>query len=961
VKIYLFLFFIFGSLKNTIAQQAPPPWEVFKQLKTPHFEVIYPADQQPLAELTAAHLERAHHLLSQSWPPPERSIPVVLRLQTDLPNGYAALLPYPHIVLYPMAPALQESIGEYQDWLFELSLHELIHIFTFEQRRGLAKNLKLIFGNVLTPNILLPRWWLEGVAVDGESRFSAGGRMRSVTQQGFFRAMGLSPNLSEVTLSSLNEFRILTWPYGNRPYFYGSYLWSQFTQKAGVAAVHGQLHQTTGGRLPYLLDQPLAESLGVFDLDSFWLASQQDLRQKAQQQKDLLSKIPTSVLQDFSSPLWIEAQAPSLSPDGLKLAFLIRKPDLVSSVAYIKRTKKTENFNPQEAIEIFKDLNNSLNSNSSLPVPDTLMAGTIQRLAWSEDSNTLFYDLTFPVNRFETRADIWSFHLEQKKVKQMSKGLSLREPAFNHQTKHIAAVKLGPLGHGISIYNPATKELKKWFYQDHHFAHWPVWINESELIATIKYQDREELWLISATQATPIASDCKRLRFPHRITKNNFLIACDKNQVWNIYRGTLTAHKKIEWQPQSNLITGTGAFDYDPHLKELWLSHLTDKGYQLKTTLPITNATLPLVDSFFEPYEKLPAITSEITTIDQDYKPTDYLWPQYWIPFVLSSDKSTAYMISTSGMDPLSRHTYQASLSWDQVTQATNYSFNYLNQTQPTSFQVLAAKEISFLSDPSQLTEINILGLALDWPLLSTPWYQVQTVVSRQRRQFITAQVNQWEFKTRFQHRWSQSSPLYPIPIRDKSAWLELSLLQPDQPGVQSYLGQFLGQYNFLSQSPYLGVHSLKLRGYYLDQIRSLPNYTSTQSWQIGNTLTGPIMRGYVTGAFFTPKLFLFNYEHWWPSLRIDQGSWLTASYLHQMYFGLVADFIAADGFGYSSFRNGYQRVKLNQVYQSVGFESIFDFNLGFHFDLKFVLGYYIRPASDLGPAGSNWNIGFRF
>lgn len=943
------------------AQQAPPPGEVFKQLKTPHFEVIYPADQLTLAELTASYLEQAHHLLSQSWPAPERTIPVVLRLQTDLPNGYAALLPYPHIVLYPMAPALQESIGEYQNWLFELTLHELIHIFTFEQRRGLAKNLKLIFGNVLTPNVLLPRWWLEGVAVDGESRLSAGGRMRSVTQQGFFRAMGLSPSLTDVTLSSLNEFRVLTWPYGNRPYFYGSYLWSQFTHKAGVSAVHGQLHQATGGRLPYLLDQPLSDSLGVTDLDSFWLSTRDDLKLKAQHQKSQISQIPTSELTPFSSSLWLEAQAPSLSPDGLKLAFLIRKPDLVSSVAYIKRQNKTDTFNPQEAIEIFKDLNNSINSSSTLPVPDTLMAATIQRLNWSADSSTLYYDLTFPVNRFETRSDIWSYQIEQKKLKPVTKGLSLREPAIHPQTQDIAAVKLGPLGHGISLYHPPTQKLKTWFYQDHHFAHWPIWINESQLIATIKHHNQEQLWLISEHQAIPITSDCRRVRFPYKISKNNFLVACDKNQVWNIYRGTLTNKQTIEWLPQSNLITGTGAFDFDSFRNELWISYLTDQGYQLNTTPPLTQVSLPLVDSFFAPYAaSLPSPTFTKSS-SEDFQPSDYLWPQYWIPFVSSSDKSTAFLISTSGMDPLSRHSYQATLSWDQVTHATNYNFSYLNQTQPMNFQILAAKEISFLSDPSQLTEVNILGLALDWPLLSTPWYQVQTVVSRQRRQFITSQVNQWEFKTRFQHRWSQSSPLYPIPIRDKSAWLELSLLQPDQSGVPSYVGQFLGQYHLLSSSAYLGVHSFKLRGFYLDQVRSIPNYLSTQSWQIGNTLTGPIMRGYVTGAFFTPKLMLLNYEHWWPSLRLDLGSWLAASYLHQVYFGFIADFITAEGFGYNSIGNNYQRVKLNQIYQSAGLETIFDFNLGFHFDLKLVLGYYLRPASDLGPAGSNWNIGFRF
>src|SRR5207248_1331016 len=92
---------------------------------------------------------------------PEKTL-IVINDRTDLTNGYATAIPERTIVVFPVLPGPLESIYEHGDWPRELIMHEYTHVITFEPRHGVVRWLYSAFGSIVTPNILLPRWWLEG-------------------------------------------------------------------------------------------------------------------------------------------------------------------------------------------------------------------------------------------------------------------------------------------------------------------------------------------------------------------------------------------------------------------------------------------------------------------------------------------------------------------------------------------------------------------------------------------------------------------------------------------------------------------------------------------------------------------------------------------------------------------------------------------------------------------------------
>jgi hypothetical protein len=1020
----LFFFIISFFLFSTEAQLPLNPQTLWKEIHSKNFTVIFSDPHEELAKKTLPRLELALHFLQKTWTPLERKIPVLIRLDTDLPNGYAAILPYPHIVIFPMAPPLHDSIGEYSDWLFELCLHELIHILTFEQRRGLAKNLFYVFGNILTPNVLLPRWWLEGVAVDGESRYSQAGRMRSLYQQSFMRALVKDSALDSITLQSINEFRVNQWPYGNRPYFYGALLWNTLSKKKGVL-FGSEIHRHTGGRVPYLLETPIVEHSSYSSTEEAFHDSKKNLKIQIREQQTHLTQVPLTPLSPVPSRRWLESQNPHLSYDNKKLLFLVRLRDLGKGLILVERDSTEKSFDFNKARSLIGELDDLGAQGSLIPLPDTASASTIQRLSWLPNSTGFIYDLVSPSNRFEMRSDLWLYDLEKRKTLRLTRGQGAREPSISPKGNQVAYVKLNPLGHEMRVLDLKNKTSHTWFSEKGSDAHWPTWFDEETLIVTIKKKSKEELWLLhSSGERKLLPTPCLRNRYSE-FKDNQLWVTCDLNGLWNVYKSDFSKKEtEPHFTPITHLDTGAFSHSWDSSNKTLWVTQASSQGFQIGSLAsPQPLKGLPFIPSLFE--KDYPSVTGsssaigtsvvtdssvvtgssstigasvvtdssvvtekssekseptldsssslnlnpnsnldlslDATSQPREYSPWGYLLPQYWIPFIFTSDKSTAYMISTGSTDMAHRHAYQGTLLFDQVTKALNYNLSYLNQTQWAPFQVFTMKEVSFLSDPSLLTRNHLTGFSLDLPLWKSPFYQTSVSVISADRQALGSQSNQTELRTRWSYRFLQGSPRYNIPVRGRLASFELSRIQQNKTPFTAHSLHFLGQYFHASPLGYQGVNQWQLRAHYLDTNLLRTNFIQTQSWQIGNSPVGAMMRGYVTGGFFAPRLAILTYEHWLPGMRLDLSTKEVPSYLHQMHLGFVTDHILLDGLAYSHQNQRYQRTKAQDVYSSLGVESVFDFNVAYHFDIKLVLGYYVKLQSKLGPTEESWNLGFRF
>jgi hypothetical protein len=101
---------------------------------------------------------------------------IVFDNRQDFHNGLASVLPNNRIYVHTETPDLQGTIGLEDNGLLDTTVHELAHMIVLQQRKGIFTLFHYAFGNLLNPNIFLPRWIHEGFAVWAESQGNNKGR-----------------------------------------------------------------------------------------------------------------------------------------------------------------------------------------------------------------------------------------------------------------------------------------------------------------------------------------------------------------------------------------------------------------------------------------------------------------------------------------------------------------------------------------------------------------------------------------------------------------------------------------------------------------------------------------------------------------------------------------------------------------------------------------------------------------
>ena len=108
------------------------------------------------------------------------------------------------------------------------------------------------------PNGILPRWYLEGLAVESESQFTDFGRLKSPRTFAEYRAFVEDAVLHKEDIARINETMIPSYPFGERPYILGSLLWEHMAQ-FGPPDVVDRLNQRYSRRFPFIINRPGAK------------------------------------------------------------------------------------------------------------------------------------------------------------------------------------------------------------------------------------------------------------------------------------------------------------------------------------------------------------------------------------------------------------------------------------------------------------------------------------------------------------------------------------------------------------------------------------------------------------------------------------------------------------------------------------------------------------------------------
>lgn len=942
-----------------------------------HFDLIYNAKHHKLAALYAQKIKQSYQFFKpfiQTFP--DRTV-IVLLDQTDLTNGYATPVPYPHIVLYPVLPNTLDSLGETSDWPLELFTHEMTHILTFEPTRGVMTAIKSIFGTIVAPNLLLPTWWKEGVAVEMETQIANGGRLRSKYQDAYLRTLSLADRWKEKTIDRVNE-ELPEWPRGQHPYIFGSLFFSYVVKEKGLAGVN-QLFQRQAGRIPYFIEEPAIQLLDAtysryFNDKMFEIqtrATEQAAKATGAENTETILEEKRSIFQLSKLDFKEKNQnffSPQISADGKKIAFLSlnKKDETLLQVRELHAGKNGD--------EVGARLGQT--------------AGAIDRFQFSQDGKSIIFSKVDATSYKTQHSDLYLWDFEKKKLYPMSFTLRCREVQVSPKNDSYICVQVADgqtrlLKGSLDAESIRSQPTHFWNSRKQNFAKpqvlfsselqekisYPVFLNENEIIYSyhnLKGEEYLEKYSLITGKKELVLKDGSQLKYP-LVMEGDLYFLSDENGTFNIYSYDFKNKQK---RPITNTASTYVNFAFSPTSKALWATLMTDDGLSIShiseaqwSARQQQNSPLPKLESLMGSHYSSASKNTEIaTTLDpavsalteQDYSPWPYLIPRYWLPFVSASQ--TGYLIEaqTSAFDPLNFHSYALSANYDSYLNRGGYQLIYSNQ-QALRWGIEASRTNRLFGarDFISTTDMYALSLSPDMTLLSKK--ALLNIGAKYATEEIarTKENRMGPFLQAGYVNYTQTREAI-SPMVGYGA----SVIAENYIEKQGYLNYTLttltGLYFHSAGLPEGHAIAAKINGFHIfDRISHL-NGTSSQGTFLSYDSISPtfVLRGYENGKFFGRSLISTNLDYRFPIANIYRGSGTDPYFFKRLHGALTFDTLSVDGYGLNRDRNAYRRVMASKRFYSYGAEAHLESTIGYVLPLTFVLGYYTGQDKFYNSAG---------
>lgn len=240
------------ALAATVAEPATryDPRLRFRTISTPRFDIHYHQREEALALRLARIVEESAAEVDAAVGPADGRVQVILVDQHDLSNGWATPLPYNTIEISAAAPRADSTIGNTDDWLRLVFVHEYTHIAHLSRAGGWIGGLRRGLGRfpLLFPNLYQPTWGIEGIATWQESAVTGAGRVPAGDFRQLIRRAAAGGRFEPLDRANGGT---LDWPSGAIPYLYGAYFHQYLADHYGAASLR-RLADETARRLPYL-------------------------------------------------------------------------------------------------------------------------------------------------------------------------------------------------------------------------------------------------------------------------------------------------------------------------------------------------------------------------------------------------------------------------------------------------------------------------------------------------------------------------------------------------------------------------------------------------------------------------------------------------------------------------------------------------------------------------------------
>lgn len=681
-KLISLVFLLIASVANAdtfllYRMAKPDPEKKFYTIETKNFYIHFHKELEDTAKKISYISETAKIELEKefSYTPSEKTN-IVIMDNNDLVNGFSIVFPYNTIFLNVGFPDLDTTIGEYDNFLYNLFIHEYAHILSMDINSGYSSKIRKIFGKPIPsenpssglfflllspPNIFLPRWWHEGVATQIEKDYGYGGRGNKTFYDMVFRMAVYEKNIPSIDRINGD---VPYWPKGHTPYIFGYNLFDYLKSERSLS--YSKLAQKHSERFPYFINAVPQELLGkdyaqLYEESINWLIKKQN---QNIQTLDALKITETNKL-----PFNYETiKNPRISKDSNKIAFRIRDP------------------HEGEAVVIADTTDNKI-------LHKIVTEPSRGSLIFSPDGNKLFFpkmEKRKGVNNFQS---LYEFDITTTKSNKLIDWLRVKDADISRDGNEfviifvefgkegIAKVKLADIAQKKSeiIVEPSSSRIGQ-----------VRWANTKNLIVYTEKTGRLSkinLYDIDKKEIKTMATSENTFEYPvFGPDDNKIFFISDGNGVFNIYSLNIQ-DSKVE--PITHLIGGA----FYPEISkngELIFSSYKSTGFELRK-LNIDNIVH---------YSVLPKINKEENDVSEkeipqnieievkSYSPTKTVLPTFFLPNIISDHKGSVLGLFTAGQDAIGYHTYTLEIDHGLSSSENYYSLNYLNNTLTPTFKI---------------------------------------------------------------------------------------------------------------------------------------------------------------------------------------------------------------------------------------------------------------------------------
>ena len=949
--IFLLINFTLFLCPQGLQAQVDPSIE-WKEIETEDAYWLFDAKHQELAEYYIWQFERAKSPVIKLFKETSRKMTVVISDHTDSANGSARVSPHPYITIYPVLPSANSSIGEFKDSVHEILVHEYTHILNMEPVHGFMSPLYWIFGSIAHPNMILPRWYTEGLAVYTESKFSQnGGRLNSQFIESLARSLTLEKKWRDYPLSQLNDHHF-DWLGSTRAYLFGGILWDSITRDGGIETVY-EFNQSYSRRVPYFLDGVI-ESKFNRNYDEQLERAYDYWRNKSQEQIDIVSSQPQItgrlLRRSHSTDL-----SPSISPDGEWLVFLSNNVSGRGHINIILR-------HPKKGFLGYKPILVEKNTKA-------------HNINWHPAATGFVYEKLETHDLYYRYNDLYFYDLRTRKSKRLTTGKRAHHSCFSPTgdylyylqniagTKQITSLDLknnkeevlykGAIGDNLQFLTCPSKNFLLFVEQKP---------NSDPHISKLILSSRQKTVFFNKLPVSFI-----------KWTYQGLLFASKASGIENLYLA-VNPETPFTYKAITNSKTGVTEGDMDPLVDDLYYSQYTADGPKIFTlkgaqweSLPDTPPKVsPIVDYVSQTPESQKEETPQRETSSalksSNFSPWRYLYPNHWIPFLYVLDGGTLYQASTSAGDPLGKNTYNLTGQWDTLTKKAGAAFSYINSSTPVSLGVGVADIHSYFYSTQDVLHFSNYSALAGWRFGFSDKLKFLFKWNYSRLDFTSNE---------FTRQGPQLQVSY-SSVKQEGDQISASSGWNAQLGHKNYLADF-GNTSYGETYAHLGTfwssfvpdkHAfyLALNGSYAPKLNNTFFATSTLAGPFQNlnsANTSFLQRGYPTGTFVAKNIVNTNAEYRFPLFSIFKGWTGPPVFFKNLHGSFILDATSLDGRFSSSKTKQLEFTEFgDKWFTGYGMELHSNMNVGFHVPIKLTLGlYYGQDPDSFGGFTTFFNV----